>query len=83
MGSGNKKMQIVLNSLAGCETSEATARPMNCPSSGPHGAPPRQALMMLSAIALACTPGIRKPAAIIVARAKASAYRFRPIAFSM
>ena len=41
------------------------------------------ALMMLSAMALACTPGIRKPAAMIVAMAKASAYHFRPMAFSM
>ncbi|KAG1530090.1 hypothetical protein G6F50_017552 [Rhizopus delemar] len=57
--------------------------PKAWPSSGPHSAVPRQALMMLSAMALACTPGIRKPAAMIVAMAKASAYHFRPMAFSM
>ncbi len=66
-------------SLSACTDS----RPMNWPSSGPHRAPPRQALMMLSAMALACTPGIRKPAAMMVATAKARAYHFRPMAFSM
>ena len=58
-------------------------RPIHCPSIAPHRLVPRQALMALSAMALACTPGIKKPVAMMVATAKVSAYHFRPMAFSM
>ena len=42
-----------------------------------------QKLAAPSAMALACTPGIRKPAAAMVASANAHAYHFRPRPFSM
>ena len=45
--------------------------------------PPHSTLLALSAMALACTPGSSRPVATTVATANATAYHFRPIAFSM
>ncbi len=70
-------------------SSAATPRPIHSfrlpapPTLAQASAPVHSTLTALSAMALACTPGSRKPAAMTVATANAMAYHFRPMAFSM
>ena len=66
----------------------ATATPIHSfrPPAPPKASQPpplHSTLLALSAMALACTPGSSSPVATMVARAKAIAYHFRPMAFSM